>query len=357
MSRELSSHRDNSHPSIVGESVAIRKLLDLMKRVARSDVPVLINGESGSGKELVARGIHDESPRRERPFVSENCGAIPEPLLEATLFGHVKGAFTGAVRGRAGLFEVADGGTLFLDEIGEMSPPMQTKLLRVFEDGELRPVGSESVRKVNVRIIGATHRDLRELVEAGRFREDLLFRLDVVSLRVPPLRERRDDIPRLAAHFMAKHGQQRQVTISPQAAEALGAFGWPGNVRQLENEIRRALVFCDDVVELAHLSEEIRSTEAGGSANHFDLKARLDALTRELVVEAMGQTEDNQTKAAELLGISRFGLSKMLRRLEIDSQPQTLPEPAVRVSRMPRRHARSDASSRASRPKRPRRDH
>ena len=354
--RELSSHRQGAHASIIGESVALQKLLGLMKRIARSDVPVLVIGESGSGKELVARAIHDDSSRRDKPFVSENCGAIPEPLLEATLFGHVKGAFTGAVRGRAGLFEVANGGTLFLDEIGEMSAAMQTKLLRVFESGEVRPVGSESMRKVDVRVIGATHRDLKELVADGSFREDLLFRLDVVSLRVPPLRERPDDIPRLAQHFLRKHAEGREVTLSPQASDVLSAFSWPGNVRQLENEMRRALVFCDDAVLPEHLSEEVRSSDARGAASHFDLKARVDELTRKLVLEALQETSDNQTKAAELLGISRFGLSKMLRRLELDAAPQTLPEPGPRVSRVPRRHARPDAPSRAKRSKPARRD-
>jgi transcriptional regulator with PAS, ATPase and Fis domain len=268
----------------------------------------------------------------------------------------VKGAFTGAVRGRAGLFEVANGGTLFLDEIGEMSAAMQTKLLRVFESGEVRPVGSESMRKVDVRVIGATHRDLKELVADGSFREDLLFRLDVVSLRVPPLRERPDDIPRLAQHFLRKHAEGREVTLSPQASDVLSAFSWPGNVRQLENELRRALVFCDGAVLPEHLSEEVRSSDARGAASHFDLKARVDELTRKLVQEALEETNDNQTKAAELLGISRFGLSKMLRRLELDAAPQTLPEPGPRVSRVPRRHARPDAPSRAKRSKPARRD-
>ncbi|MEZ4221651.1 MAG: sigma 54-interacting transcriptional regulator [Polyangiaceae bacterium] len=342
--RELSSQGARAHPTILGESVALRQLLDLTRRVARSDVPVLIVGESGSGKELVARAIHDESGRRGAVFVTENCGAIPEPLLEATLFGHVKGAFTGAVRARAGLFEVADGGTLFLDEIGEMSLGMQTKLLRVLEAGEIRPVGGERTRQVNVRIIGATHRDLQELVQAGSFREDLLFRLDVVSLRVPPLRERRDDIPLLARHFVSKHSD-RPVTISTEAIELLCAYDWPGNVRQLENEIRRALVFAEGNVQPSHLSEGVRQSDGKSAAQHFDLKARVDELTRDLVLEALAQTQDNQTKAAELLGISRFGLSKMLRRLELDGERQTLPEPVARVSRAPRRHGRSDASS------------
>src|SRR5208283_561531 len=205
-------------------------------RVTASDVPVLVVGESGTGKELIARAIHMNGPRARQAFVSENCASVPETLLESTLFGHVKGAFTGASATRAGLFDIADGGTLFLDEIGEMSLAMQAKLLRVLQDGEVRPVGGERARKVDVRIIAATHRDLEAMVAAGTFREDLLYRLNVITLRVPALRERPEDIPLLVDHMIAKHAGGRRVKVTRPAMVKLASFPWPGNVRQLENE-------------------------------------------------------------------------------------------------------------------------
>jgi transcriptional regulator with PAS, ATPase and Fis domain len=266
----------------------------------------------------VARAIHEHSPRASAPFVSENCGAIPEGLLESALFGHVRGAFTGANRPRAGLFEVAHGGSLFLDEIGEMSLGMQTKLLRVLEDGEVRAVGSESARKVDVRIIGATHRDLAELVKAGSFREDLLYRLNVITVRVPPLRERREDIAPLVRHFIAKHAGDRHVVVSKAALAVLTRCELPGNVRQLENELRRALVLADDEIRPEHLSPALEQDPSGEPVG-LNLRARVDALEAELVREALKRTGGNQTRAAELLGLSRYGLSKMMRRLGVSS--------------------------------------
>ncbi len=311
------------YPDIIGESEPLTALLRLVDRVALSDVPVLVTGESGSGKELVARAIHRNGPRARLPFVSENCGAIPEGLLESALFGHVKGAFTGASRPRAGLFEVADGGTLFLDEIGEMSLGMQTKLLRVLEDGEVRAVGGERSRTVNVRVIGATNRDLEELVLQGRFRQDLLYRLNVIALRVPPLRERPGDIPLLVAHLIAKHAEQPVDVTKPAMAALVGA-SWPGNVRQLENELRRALVLADGEIRLEHLSPEIRESEGKGPrATGLNLKARVDALEAELLETALERTGGNQTRAAELLGLSRYGLSKMMKRLDVDAVPES----------------------------------
>ncbi|MBK7579640.1 MAG: sigma 54-interacting transcriptional regulator [Myxococcales bacterium] len=306
---------------IVGESDVLGALLRTLDRVSLSDVPVLIVGESGSGKELVARAIHDHSARARARFVGENCGAIPEPLLESTLFGHVRGAFTGASRARSGLFEIADGGTLFLDEIAEMSLGMQTKLLRVLEDGEVHALGSERSRKVDVRIIGATHRDLDARVSAGLFRQDLLYRLNVIQLVVPPLRERRGDIPILVRHFLAKHGGERSPRVSREAMERLVGFAWPGNIRQLENEIRRALVLSDDVIDVAQLSPDVSQGAHGVvmPENELELRARVDQLERELCEKALAKTGGNQTRAAELLGLSRFGLQKMLKRLGIGS--------------------------------------
>jgi serine/threonine-protein kinase PknK len=311
-----------AYAAIVGDSEAVRSMLRVVDRITASEVPVLVAGESGSGKELVARAIHGNGPRARGPFVSENCGAVPETLLESTLFGHVRGAFTGAVRPRAGLFEVAHRGTLFLDEIAEMSLGMQAKLLRAVQDGEIRPVGSETVRRVDVRVIGATHRDLDALVREGRFREDLLYRLNVISVRVPPLRERAGDVALLVQHFMKVHAAGRRVRISRAALDALSAYSWPGNVRQLENEVRRALVLCDEMVLVEHLSPDVRDRATGEIQRHdgLNLRQRLDALEADLVRNALKRTEGNQTRAAELLGVSRFGLQKMMKRLEIKNE-------------------------------------
>jgi transcriptional regulator with PAS, ATPase and Fis domain len=292
--------------------------LRLVDRVTAAEVPVRISGESGSGKELIARAIHENGPRSARPFVSENCGAIPEGLLESALFGHVRGAFTGAERPRAGLFEVADRGTLFLDEIGEMSLPMQTKLLRVLEDGMVRPLGSERARKVDVRVIAATHRDLDAMVRARTFREDLFYRLNIITIRIPPLRERASDVALIVQHVLRKHGAE-QSRITRAAMDRLAAHPWPGNVRQLENEIRRALVLSDGTIDVEHLSPEIARP---GAAEPRDLglnvRRRIDAMEIDLVREALDRTKGNQTQAAKLLGLSRFGLQKMMKRLAIE---------------------------------------
>lgn len=311
------------YEGIVGESVAMRELLRLVDRVVPSEVPVLIRGESGSGKELIARAIVKNGPRAREPFVTENCGAIPESLLESALFGHVRGAFTGATRTRAGLFEIADRGTLFLDEIAEMSLGMQTKLLRVLEDGDVRPVGSERSRHVDVRLIGATHRNLEAMVKDGAFRQDLFYRLNVVSLDIPPLRERHGDIPLLVRHLLGKYAEGRSVRLAPLALERLVRYPWPGNVRQLENELRRALVLADDVISVQHLSENVRA-DASPSARaptSSSLRERVDRLELEMVTSALEQTGGNQTRAAELLGLSRFGLQKKMRRLEVATLP------------------------------------
>jgi transcriptional regulator with GAF, ATPase, and Fis domain len=306
------------YDEIAGRSEPMRAMLKLVDRVTASDVPVLLWGESGTGKELVARAIHKNGPRGGRPFVSENCGSVPESLLESTLFGHVKGAFTGASATRAGLFDVADGGTLLLDEIGEMPLTMQTKLLRVLQNGEVRPVGGERSRHVDVRVIGATHRDLEAMVAAGTFREDLFYRLNVVSVRVPPLRERPEDIPLLVNRFVVKHAAGRTVKVTRGAMDRLTAFPWPGNVRQLENEVRRALVLADERIDVCELSEDVARGGPGAAREAgLGLKARVDALEMQLVKDALAKTNGNQTRAAEVLGISRFGLQKMMRRLGI----------------------------------------
>jgi transcriptional regulator with GAF, ATPase, and Fis domain len=315
LTRELARSAEQPRAiSLIGDSPALQRVLGSARRIALSDAPVLITGESGTGKELLARFVHDESPRKARAFVAENCAALPDTLLESALFGHVRGAFTGAERARRGLFEIADGGTLFLDEVGEMSPLLQGKLLRVLQEGELRPLGSERTRLVDVRVIAATRRNLRELVQAGTFREDLFYRLAVVTIELPPLRERREDIPRLVAHFLEKHGQGRR--IEPPALRALELRDWPGNVRELENELRRALALSDGELGLAHLTRS-DPTDLDAPPSELDLHAHTERLTRKLVRDALALAEGNITRAAALLGISRFGLQKILKRLQL----------------------------------------
>ncbi len=335
LARELSQQRTgratrHRYDRIIGDSDTMQKLLALVDRVTASDVPVLIFGESGSGKELFARAIHDNGPRGSRPFVSENCGAIPEGLLESALFGHVRGAFTGADRPRAGLFEVADRGTLFLDEIGEMSLPMQTKLLRVLEDGMVRPLGSERARKVDVRIVAATHRDLEAMVKARTFREDLYYRLHIVSIRIPPLRARPGDVPLLVQHFLKAHSRGEGIRMTRPAMAKLLAYAWPGNVRQLENEIRRAIVLCDGVIDVEHLSPDVAGTTSiARVSDGLNVRERIDSLEVELVQKALERTRNNQTQAAKLLGLSRFGLQKMMKRLQLGPNA---PQPETNIS-------------------------
>ncbi len=325
----------HAYDAIIGDGPAIRRLLGILDRVtdaADARIPVLVQGESGTGKELVARALHDNGPRRGRAFVAENCGAIPEPLLESTLFGHVRGAFTGADRGRVGLFEIADGGTLFLDEVGEMGAAMQAKLLRVLQDGEVRPVGSERSLHVDVRVVAATHRDLEAMVAARQFREDLFYRLAVIRLHVPALRERSEDVPALVEHFMSRASSSHSsspssnpsphhVRITRRALAARAAAPWPGNVRQLENELRRALVLCDETLDLEHLSAEVAagtSRRGGELTTDLGLRDQVDALERRLLGDALRRAGGNQTRAARALGVSRFGLQKMLKRLGIE---------------------------------------
>jgi transcriptional regulator with GAF, ATPase, and Fis domain len=252
--------RDGEVPGrfgLIGDSAAMRAVFDLIARVAAHDVPVLIEGETGTGKELVARALHEQSPRASRPFLAVNCAAVPANLLESELFGHKKGSFTHAIADRPGHFVSADGGTLFLDEIGDMPLEMQAKLLRVLETGEVRPVGSSQSVKVDVRTVAATNRELAALVAERRFREDLFYRLNVVRIALPPLRERAGDVALLLDHFLGRF-RAPEVALVPDAREALERYRWPGNVRQLENEIRRAAALARGSIELADLSPEIR---------------------------------------------------------------------------------------------------
>lgn len=245
---------------LVGASAPMLALYELIERVAPTDVPVLVLGETGTGKELVARALHAYSRRRRKAFFAVNCAAVPAQLLESELFGHRRGSFTGAIADREGHFVAADGGTVFLDEIGDMPLEMQAKLLRVLQDGEVRPVGSNQVRRVDVRVVAATHRDLEALCAERRFRQDLLFRLNVVTLRLPPLRERAGDVAPLARHFLRRIGAElgRPLELDPGALAALEAWSWPGNVRELENELRRAAVFSAGRLERGSLSGKLR---------------------------------------------------------------------------------------------------
>jgi transcriptional regulator with GAF, ATPase, and Fis domain len=331
MKQELASNREAlavryDYRNIVGRTPRMLELFRLLDRLTDTALPVVIQGESGTGKELVARAIHFNGPRKGRPFVSENCAAIPETLLESTLFGYARGAFTGADHDTRGLFEVADGGTLFLDEIGEMSPAMQGKLLRVLQVGEFRRVGSERMRKVDVRIVAATNRDLARMVDEGRFRQDLYFRLNVARISLPPLRERREDIPLIVERFLEQHaataGQATPKLLDPAALARLVAYRWPGNVRELENEITRAYALSGERISAADLSPHVASAGTAGEPapsasddpDSLLLRPRVERLERALLREALGRCGQNQTKAAELLGLSRFGLQKKLKR-------------------------------------------
>ncbi len=308
---------------MVGSSAAMQSVFRLIDRVAEADVPVVVYGESGTGKELVARAIHDAGGRRTKPFIAENCGAIPESLLESVLFGHARGAFTGAHKASAGLFEAAHGGTIFLDEVGEMSPAMQTKLLRVLQEGELRRVGDSAARKIDVRVIAASNRSLEAMVAEGTFRGDLFYRIQVVKLSLPPLRERTEDLAPLLEHFLSVYDHERRLTIPAPTMRLLGRYPWPGNVRELENEVQRLAVLAENRVEPADLSPKITEQGSAGASPDPDdlrLRPRLERLEREVIGRALERSDNNQTRAAEMLGLSRYGLQKKLKRMaEADS--------------------------------------
>jgi len=314
---------------LLGESPATRHLMEEIERVAPYKTNVLIVGESGTGKELVARTIHNLGPRRERPWVAINCSAIPHDLMESELFGYVKGAFTGAAQARLGRLEQAQSGTLFLDEIGDLDPALQTKLLRVLQEREFSPLGSDQVRKVDVRIMAATNRDLKELVRQGRFREDLFYRLDVYSITVPPLRERRADVPLLAQAFLdelAADTDKPVHKLSAEALEVLSRYNWPGNIRELRNAIERSLLSCrGDTIEARDLPYAIlRGTGAAAQADSCldqmgsaDLDAWLETVERRAILQALEQSGGVQAAAARRLGISERSLWHRIKKLKI----------------------------------------
>jgi two-component system response regulator PilR (NtrC family) len=321
----------NSLDNMIGKSVAIEKLKTTIRTVAPTGSTVLISGESGTGKELVARALHSCSPRTGEPFVSINCGAFPETLLESELFGYVKGAFTGASQNKRGLFEVATGGTIFLDEIGEMSIGMQVKLLRVLQERTLRPVGGVQEVAFDVRVIAATNKDLREMVAGNTFREDLFYRVSVIPITVPPLRERREDIDLLSSHFLKKYANAAQKSILRISADSkvmLRLYDWPGNVRQLENTIERAVAMeTTEELQVQMDADSPRARAAAASANGhhsvpfdgLDFEKYVAGIERSLVEQALNQAGGVQTRAAELLKVSYRSFRHLVKKYSISS--------------------------------------
>jgi transcriptional regulator with PAS, ATPase and Fis domain len=310
-------------PKIIGESLAMRSLLSLIMKVAPTDSTVLIIGEIGTGKELVATSIYEQSLRKDKPFIKLNCAAIPEELLESELFGHEKGAFTGATTSKRGKFDMANGGTIFLDEIGDMPFSLQAKILRVIQEREFYRVGGARTIKIDVRFIASTNQNLEQMVKEGRFREDLFYRLNVFSLHLPPLRERKEDIPLIVDNFLTK--SPKSVEISSTALQMLMANSWPGNIRELQNTIERAAVICDgDFIEPEHLppsitgaftnnGEDLPSLPANAPLDH-----RLNEIEKGMIIEALRKTGGVQIRATELLGINQRSLWHRIKKHNID---------------------------------------
>jgi two-component system, NtrC family, response regulator AtoC len=308
--------------NLIGEAPAMQAVYDLIRQVGPAKTAVLITGETGTGKELVARAIHTLSPRREQLFVPLNCAAIPADLLESELFGHVRGAFTGAQNERTGKFELADGGTLFLDEVGDMAYPLQAKLLRVLQEGVIERIGSNKPVRIDVRIVSSTNRDLAAGIAAGTFREDLYYRLNVFRIHLPPLRERVEDIGRLASAFLSTFGEELgkgRLSLAPPVATVLQEYHWPGNVRELRNVMERAAVLCSDPqvdVELmrALLPAPRRAPHSDGAPESLQLETAVEEVERKLILRALGAANDNKAEAARLLGISERTLWYKLKR-------------------------------------------
>jgi Nif-specific regulatory protein len=310
---------------IIGSSAAMQRVFALLDKVIDTDTAVLIQGETGTGKELLAKVIHYNGPLKNKPFVAENCGALSENLLESEIFGHVKGAFTGAIADKKGLFELANGGTVFLDEISDMPHAMQIKLLRVLQENQIRRVGGSQYKEVKFRLISSSNRDLYEQVQEKSFREDLFYRIQVFPIVIPPLRKRKEDIPLLAAHFLEAHATRLDrplARLAPGALEALMQFDWPGNVRELENEITRALTLAGDDIEITedYISERIRASadaDAPRKTGAATLKEATAQVERQMVVDALRKTNGNRSQAARDLGLTRQGLLNKIARYAI----------------------------------------
>jgi Nif-specific regulatory protein len=311
----------NLEHNMIGESARMREVYQFLAKVAPTDSTVLLRGESGTGKELAARAIHSNSPRAAKPFVAINCAALTETLLESELFGHEKGAFTGAIVQKKGKLEVADGGTVFLDEMGEMTPALQAKLLRVLQEQEFERVGGTRTIKVDIRLIAATNRDLEEAIKQGRFRQDLYYRLNVLMLEMPPLRERREDIPLLAGYFAAKYGRKckRQVRgLSAETRACLMDYDWPGNVRELENAIERAVVLgTSDLILPEDLPDVVLESEPQAGAALTKYHEAIKETKKQLIIKAVEQAGGNYTEAARLLGVQANYLHRLIRNLNL----------------------------------------
>ena len=350
LTRELNSLRSEvaskyEFSEIIGSSQKMQQLFQVMRQVAKSDATVLIHGESGTGKELVARALHYNSSRARQPFLAINCNAIPETLLEAELFGYVKGAFTGAIRSKKGYFLESQGGTIFLDEIGDVSHSLQTKLLRVLQEREIRPVGGDEsdIRKIDIRVITASHQDLKQAITEHKFREDLYSRLGVITVEIPPLRDRKTDIPLISANFIRKYFERTKIdvkTLTPQALEALLSFDWPGNVRQLENVLERAIVLGQsNKIETTDLPEEVLQNfspinsdflaskfspnqtdnlkNANGTLKEI-VQTQIDRIEKEIIIKVLKSTKDNKAQTAKKLGISRASLYNKIKHHNLD---------------------------------------
>ena len=317
---------------LIGRSRTFRTTRMLIQRVKDTDAPVFIYGESGTGKELVARAIHDQGGRRAGPFIALNCGAIPDQLLESELFGHARGAFTGALRDKAGLLEEAAGGTFFLDEIGDLSLALQVKLLRLLQEKEIRRIGETRTRRIDVRFISATNKDLEREIERGTFRMDLYYRLRILTIDVPPLRERPEDIPLLVNHFVEKYGWEMgrdRVYVSPRAMELLVNYSWPGNIRELQNEAQRCLILAGDerLIREDHLSPKINphpQPAAPVTYNYFAAKAEFE---KRFLRQALVRFGHNKARTAEEIGLTRQGLFKLLKKHNLDARSQAFSEP------------------------------
>jgi len=308
---------------LLGDAPSIHALREMINRLSRSQAPVHISGESGTGKELVARLIHSRGPRAEHPFVAVNCGAIPSELMESEFFGHLKGSFTGAVRDKAGLFQAAEGGTLFLDEVGDLPISMQVKLLRALQERAVRPVGGETEIPVNVRVISATHRDLGTLVAAGDFRQDLYYRLNVIEIRTPPLREHPEDIPMLVKSILtrlsAASRESASLSLTPDAEQLLQMYPFPGNVRELENILERAMTLSDgETIRACDLQLRTSQVQQGANSNAANLEQQMEDIERRAIQDALEKARYNKTRAAALLGMSFRSLRYRIKKLGIE---------------------------------------